>query len=258
MDAEQYYDEKAPYYDGEYKTPFYELYNAITWDNITRFLPETGTILDAGGGTGEWTVKLAEQGFNVVLTDISKGMLRQARHKVKEKGLGNVTIKRADITIMSCFKDNTFDMVIVQGDPISYCGNPEKAVKEVYRVLKHEKYCVASVDSKHHIILKLLSQKRWDLLDTILKTGLAPFKGNFTIQYFSPSELKKLFEDAGFEVVRILGKPVFLSLMPREKTHNLLENPNTFQKVLELELNYCDDPDFAGGGGHLEIVGKKN
>lgn len=90
----------------------------------------------------------------------------------------------------------------------------------------------------------------------VLQTGLAPFK-EFTIQYFSPSELKKLFEDAGFEVVRIVGKPVFLSLMPREKAYSILQNPETFQKVLKVELEFCDDPDFAGGGGHLGIVGKK-
>lgn len=160
MGAEKYYDEKAPHYDGEYKTPFYKLYNCITWDNICRFLPETGVILDAGGGTGEWSIKLAEKGFDVVLTDISRGMLRQACLKIEEKKLDTITVKRVDICDMSCFADNTFDMVIVQGDPISYCGNPEKAVKEVYRVLKDNKYCVASVDNKHHIILKSLIKKK--------------------------------------------------------------------------------------------------
>jgi ubiquinone/menaquinone biosynthesis C-methylase UbiE len=257
MDVEKFYDERAPFYDGEYRTPFFDLYRAITWDNISRFLPDTGTILDAGGGTGEWAVRLAEAGFHVTLIDISGGMLRQARRKLEERNISRVTVERVDITDMACFQDALFDMVLVQGDPLSYCGNAEKAVTEIYRVLKEGRYCIASVDCMYGFALRLITLKQWDILERLLETEQATFQTGFEIRYFTPATLGLLFEIAGFEVTRILGKPVFLSMVPRERAHNLLRDKKAFDRILELELQFCDDPDLVGFAGHLEIVGKK-
>ncbi|MBU7027723.1 MAG: methyltransferase domain-containing protein [Theionarchaea archaeon] len=257
MDVERYYDEKAPFYDGEYKTPFFQLYKEITWDDIKRFLPESGVILDAGGGTGEWAIQLAELGYSIVLTDISRGMLRQARLKLEERNIHTVELKRADITNMSCLPDETFDMALVQGDPLSYCGDAEKAAKEVHRVLKPGCFCIASVDSMYSAVATFIASNRVDELEDFLRTQSASFRAGFTIHYFTPESLRKLFEDAGFEVVRIRGKPVFLSVIPREIAHNLLQDKKTFEKILELELRYCDDTSLVGFARHLEIVGKK-
>jgi ubiquinone/menaquinone biosynthesis C-methylase UbiE len=257
MDAEQYYDDKAPFYDGEYRTPFFRLYNAITWDNIKRFLPKHGIILDAGGGTGEWAIRLAEQGYHVILADISKGMLRQARLKIEEKNIQNVELERVNIEDMSCFSDEQFDMVLVQGDPLSYCDDAEKAVQELYRVLKPKCSCIASVDSMYYRVLSFVRLNRLDELPTLFKTGIASFPMGFSIRHFTPASLRTLFEDAGFEVMKVLGKPVFLSVVPRKTANDLLKNEKTFEKILELELQYCDDESLIGFAGHLEIVGRK-
>ena len=259
MDVEQYYDEKAPYYDGEYETPFFDLYFEITWDNIKRFLPppKNTLILDAGGGTGKWAIHLAEQGYTVVLTDISRGMLRQARHNLEEKHIENVTVQRVDIQDMSCFPDETFDMVLVQGDPLSYCDDAERAVSELCRVVKPACYCIASVDSMYYLVRRLIQEKLWDLLDTVLEKRKATFRDRFAIRYYTPEDLSRLFEDAGFKTTRMIGKPVFLSMIPRETANNLLKDEKIFRKILRLELQYCDDSSMIGFAGHLEIVARK-
>jgi SAM-dependent methyltransferase len=53
----------------------------LEWLTHTRFpnrhLPETGTVLDAGGGPGRHAILLAGKGFRVVLFDVSRaGFLR--------------------------------------------------------------------------------------------------------------------------------------------------------------------------------------
>jgi ubiquinone/menaquinone biosynthesis C-methylase UbiE len=35
---------------------------------------------------------------------------------------------------MNEFKDNTFDLAIAEGDPVSYCSNPDQAISELARV----------------------------------------------------------------------------------------------------------------------------
>ncbi|RLD14536.1 MAG: hypothetical protein DRI28_03265 [Caldiserica bacterium] len=72
--VEEFYDKIAEEYDRIYQTPYWRLYHEITWHNIKQFLPrrENAIILDAGGGTGYWAIKLAKLGYKVILTDISE------------------------------------------------------------------------------------------------------------------------------------------------------------------------------------------
>ncbi|MGQ9595925.1 MAG: class I SAM-dependent methyltransferase [Thermoproteota archaeon] len=75
----EYYRRSAENYDKEYDIPYFkELYDKITWRYIEPYLPEEGIVLDAGGGTGKWTIPIAEKGLKVILYDISKEMLNVA------------------------------------------------------------------------------------------------------------------------------------------------------------------------------------
>lgn len=85
--VKEFYEKTAGEYDKGYESPYYQLYHEITWENIKRFLPknEEAVILDAGGGTGYWAIKLAKQGFKVVMTDIAENMLKITNEKIKKE-----------------------------------------------------------------------------------------------------------------------------------------------------------------------------
>lgn len=99
--------------------------------------------------------------------------------------------------------------------------------------------------------------ERWDILAPLHESGSATFLTGFIIRYFTPETLQQLFVDAGFRIVRLLGKPVYLSVIPRKIANTLLKDTKTFEKILEQELLHCDDPSLVGVASHLEIVGKK-
>lgn len=255
-EVKEFYNKIAREYDKQYETPYWKLYHEITWSNIKKFLPKKkgALILDAGGGTGYWAIKLAKLNYRVVLTDISEEMLKVAELKVKKEKLEDrITIKKADITNMACFPSNHFDMALAEGDPVSYCLKPKKAVRELARVIKFKAHVIVSVDSKYPAISKLIAESSFDKLPAFIKSGV--LKKEYKCQTFTPEELRKIFENAGLKVVRIIGKPVLVQLISKEKRDGLIKK--WFRKILNLELKFCDKSSLIGMGGHLEIVGVK-
>jgi len=255
----EFYEKTAENYDKEYKAPRWKLYHEIAWENIRRFLPKSrnGLILDAGGGTGYWAIKLAKLGYRIVLTDISESMLEVAKRKIgKEKLQNRIEIRVADIRDMSCFKSNQFDLALAEGDPVSYCLNPERAASELARVVKPNAHVIISVDSKYPIISRLIAEKSYDQLSKLSRTGIIkPREGELEFQAFTPEELKVLFKRCGLKLVRIIGKPILTQLLPKgERDRMIKEN---YRRILDLELRFCDIPSLVGVGGHLEAVGLK-
>ena len=254
----KYYAEIAKQYDELHDDTWWSvLYDGLTWEHIRPCLPEEGLILDAGGGTGKWSFRMAEErtGLFIVLLDISREMLLVAKGKLAREGLeSRVWLVEADICALP-FRSGVFDFALAEGDPISYCDDPSKAVKELNRVLKPYSFVQAGVDSLFAIVRRLMHEGRIDEAEEVLGKGRFMSSWGFRWWVFTPSSLRELFEDAGFEVVKISGKPV---LSPwSEKLREALRDEEKARKALELELSVCDDPSIAGVGSHLHIVARK-
>lgn len=61
-------------------------------ETIAGLVPATGRLLDVAGGTGIVSAELAAQGFDVVVTDVSRGMLEIAAQRLP----GRVAVATAD------------------------------------------------------------------------------------------------------------------------------------------------------------------
>jgi ubiquinone/menaquinone biosynthesis C-methylase UbiE len=254
------YDAEASTYDTEYFASF-GLYHAVTLDNVRRYLPERRDkpVLDAGGGTGIWSIELGRLGYRVLLTDISEGMLREASAKIAELSLGaQIQAQVGDICAMPEFADGQFSMVLCEGDPLSYCGDHTAALRELVRVLEPRGALIASVDNRVGALNWLRDTEDLGAIEDLLAHGMvvppaSPSGVRFPVHAFTPEELAGLFEATGLEVLRVIGKPVVAHRLACSRS----ADPEVRRKLLELELRYCDDPAFYPWGGHLEIVGRK-
>lgn len=254
-----YYKKTAADYDKEYESPFFkEIYDKITWRCIEPYLPQSGVVLDAGGGTGKWSIPIAKKGLNVVAFDISQDMLNVASTKAKEQRLEkNISFRQGDICSMP-FADNTFDFALAEGDPISYCSKPDLAVKELGRVLKPNCYVSAGVDSLYAILRRMLNQPEvdYDKFHRVHRDRRFFAKDwGFDCWLFTPKDLRKLFTQHEFRLVKIVGKPVMF--MSRPETEAVFKDPTRIQRVLDIESEFCDEPSIVGYGGHLHIIAKK-
>lgn len=251
-----YFKKAAEEYDKGYEAPFFkELYDKITWRDIEPYLPKEGLVLDAGGGTGKWAIPIAERGLKVMIFDISQEMLNVALGRAEERELeSHIRVKQGDICNID-FPDNHFDLVLAEGDPISYCSDPDKAVGELHRVLKPGCYIAAGVDSLFRVIRHVVGL-RHDL-DAAFRILYAKrfyaARWGFHCWAFTPKDLKQLFGKHGFSVVKIAGKPVLFS----QEAEPLLEDPEKTKKLMELELALCEEETIIGYGGHLHIVARK-
>lgn len=107
-------------------------------------------VLELGTGNGAlWSQNIDKvpADVNIVLSDISEGMLADAKNEIG----GNSEFQYAVIDAQKIpFADNTFDLVIAN-HMLFYCDDISKAIGEIRRVLKPGASLVCSTYSKRHM-----------------------------------------------------------------------------------------------------------
>jgi phosphatidylethanolamine/phosphatidyl-N-methylethanolamine N-methyltransferase len=96
-------------------------------------IAETDQVLDLGIGTGV-SLNYYPQHARVTGVDLSSGMLRKAREKIRERDLPHANVFQADALRLP-FADDTFDHVFTS-HVISVVSDPYRLVEEAQRVAR--------------------------------------------------------------------------------------------------------------------------
>ena len=129
------FDKEAKNYDSWYDSKIGAFVDKVETDlALSLFKIEKGMkILDVGCGTGNFSIKLAELGCQVTAIDLSEGMLEEAKKKAKDKGF-DIDFRKMDVYNLD-LEDESFDGVFSMA-AFEFIDQPEKAYKEMYRVLR--------------------------------------------------------------------------------------------------------------------------
>ena len=115
-----------------------EAFNGKVYNKLTRAVakltPEGSRVLDCAAGTGNLSLAAAEKAESVICTDSSEKMLKTAEKKASARGISNIRFEIRDICKLRD-EDESFDTVIA-GNVLHLLPDPERAVKELYRVTK--------------------------------------------------------------------------------------------------------------------------
>lgn len=264
--VELFYDKQASSYsprDFSPSNPTYDFYfaNEVTWHFLRKYVPRRKSclILEAGAGTGDWTIQFAKLGYkNIVLADISRGMLNQAQKKfAKLNRRVNVQFVKADITDMKTLESNTFDYVFSQYDAVSYSLRPAQAIRELARVAKRQAYVIVTLDTKYSRVPAFIAAGRLKEAKQLLKSNISHGFG-FPRYNLTWEELANYFEQAGLEVVEVIGAPVFMHHINKRVEKRLRMNPKTRTVLVRIELENCTNRSLVNLAGHLQMVGRKN
>src|SRR3989344_5322610 len=120
-------------------------------------------ILDVGGGTGRYGIRLGQDfpGVTVYITDILPESLDVARSIAEEVGVTNVEMRQEDVNALG-FPDDHFDVVFCDV-VIQHLPNVTRAMKEMRRVLKRGGLLIVSVNNfwNPHTLYKLFKGKSY-------------------------------------------------------------------------------------------------
>ena len=128
---DMFWDKISPLYD-----IFENIYNGKVYTDtgkkVAKLIDPSDEVLECACGTGAISVYIAQKCKKLIATDFAPGMLRRAARKCRN--YPNVVFKKADITNIKC-KDARFDKVVA-GNVIHLLPDPEKALRELERVVK--------------------------------------------------------------------------------------------------------------------------
>lgn len=104
-------------------------------DITARVTPYGANVLDCAAGTGELAFAAAQKAESVLCTDLSEKMLKTAKVKAEMCLIDNVYFEVRNIFDLAD-PDESYDIVIA-GNVLHLLEEPQKAVRELYRVTKH-------------------------------------------------------------------------------------------------------------------------
>lgn len=156
-----------------------------TGESVAKYIKNTDRVLECACGTGAISIFIAPVCKELIVSDYSVGMLKQAKKKLKN--YDNIDYRRVDITDIEA-EDNSFD-VVVAGNVIHLLPDPQRAMNELTRVCKDGGRLVIPTyingdEGTNKLAVKFLE-----------KLG-ASFKCQFDAESY-----EKFFEDMGYKNV---------------------------------------------------------
>ncbi len=246
-------------YDQKTQGPYYDLWFEMIEHFLDIYLPEKGQLLDAGGGTGEFSIRAANlrKKLSCVNLDISQSMLDQAERKFSELKLQpRVSNKLGDIQKLP-FTDEHFDYVMCLGDAISFCPDVELAFSELVRVTKPNGHIHLSVNSFWGNYCAMYSQSTeqgitFDDVKKYMETRVLHINGQSTgCRSFTIQELQSWADQYDLLIKRKFAVPIF------SDSKEWLSDENISPEIRELQYKFCEKENIMEFGNHLNVIYEK-
>jgi ubiquinone/menaquinone biosynthesis C-methylase UbiE len=186
-------------------------------------------VLEVGCGTGIYSFEMANYFKNISGLDISRGMLKEARKKIRNQ---NPTLNNVNVTFIGGdaenipFKDSSFDCVM-SINMLEHLDNIHKALEEMKRVVKRDGKIIISIPNgncKFDIrIVQMLMKVITPISQSVAsdKSISVPYvEEGLTHREISMDELIKLFGEAGIKV----EDKAFMGFIPNEIPSGIASN----------------------------------
>jgi ubiquinone/menaquinone biosynthesis C-methylase UbiE len=226
---------------------------AVVWAAVRGVLDARGTdtparVVDIGGGTGGFAVRVAAQGNRITVIDPSPDALAALARRADEEGVADrVTGLQGDLgNLRELAPEEGVDLVLCHG-VLGLVDDPAGALDAIVSVLRPDGALSLLVSQRHAAVLARAMAGHFTQARALLD-GDQPERGE---QRFTAEEIAQLLGAAGFATTSTHGIRVFADLVPS----SLLDlEHGASAALLELERAVADRPEYLTLASQLHVV----
>jgi SAM-dependent methyltransferase len=230
---------------------------AVVWEALRPVLDglvdeQGGDVLDIGGGTGGFAVRVAELGHRVRVVDPSPDALAALDRRARESGVADrVTGQQGDLsTLLDVTEPAGTDLVLCHG-VLEVVDDPAAALATIAEVLRPGGVLSLLVAQRHAaVVARAMAghfQQAKALLDSTDPHGRAGRR-------FTREELEALLPAAGLTPTSVHAIRVFADLVPG----SLLDlEPGATQALVELEHAVAERPEYLPLAAQIHVIAKR-
>jgi S-adenosylmethionine-dependent methyltransferase len=227
---------------------------AVVWEALERALDQQPSrIVDVGGGTGGFAVRLAELGHRVTVVDPSPDALAALGRRAREVGV-DVTGLQGDLSDLSSLVDGGADAVLCHG-VLEVVDDPAAALATIREVLRPGGTLSLLVAQRHAAVIARAMAGHFPQALALLSETPDPPPSARTGHRFTADEAASLLTGAGFEVVSTHGVRVFADYVTSRVPGSLLALvPGAAAALVELERAVSERPEYLPLATQLHLL----
>ncbi len=230
---------------------------AVVWDALQGVLAavpdasdgdKTASVIDIGGGTGGFAVRVAELGHRVTVIDPSPDALAALGRRADESDVADlVTGQQGDLaSLFDLVPEGSADVVLCHG-VLEIVDDPAAALRTIAAALRPGGTLSLLVGQRHAVVVARAMAGHFGQARALLDD---PAAGGVT-RRFTADEITSVLGDAGFEVSTVHAVRVFADLVPSSLVD--LE-PGAADALVELEQAVADRPEYLPLATQLHLI----
>jgi SAM-dependent methyltransferase len=225
---------------------------AVVWEALRPVLDDgrVRDVLDIGGGTGGFAVRVAERGHRVSVVDPSPDALASLDRRAREVGV-EVAGRQGDLgSLLELAGPDSADVVLCHG-VLEVVEDPAAALATIRRVLRPGGALSLLVAQRHAaVVARAMAGHFAQALALLDDAHPAPGRAG---RRYTREELTALLEGAGFELTSVHGVRIFADLVPS----SLLDlEPGATAALVELEHAVSERAEYLPLATQLHLLAR--
>ncbi|HET7357947.1 MAG TPA: methyltransferase domain-containing protein [Nocardioidaceae bacterium] len=229
----------------------------VVWDALRDVLGDlpgadrtAASVVDIGGGTGGFAVRVAELGHRVTVIDPSPDALAILARRAEESGVADlVSARQGDLdSLLDLVPPGSADVLLCHG-VLEIVDDPATALRTLAQALRPGGVLSLLVNQRHAAVVARAMAGHFVQARTLLDgSGDAPRR-------FTAEEVTALLAGAGFDTTALHGVRVFVDLVPS----SLVElEPGSAGALLELEQVVATRPEYLPLATQLHALASRS
>ncbi|GGO87151.1 methyltransferase [Nocardioides phosphati] len=228
----------------------------VLWAALEDILDQFpgATVLDIGGGTGGFAVRIAERGHQVRVIDPSPDALAALGRRAEERSVADrITAEQGDLSdLATLVPDGSVDVVLCHG-VLEMVPDPSAALTAIAEVLRPGGVLSLLVAQRHAAVVARAMAGHFQQARELLEggPGAVPASARSAGRRFTSAELEELLQATGFTTTSRQAIRVFSDLVPGALHDN---EPGAADALAELERAVATVPEFLPLASQVHLV----